>query len=112
MRSSGAWLTASVSECLSVHVQLDRPAGAGMMMVPVCVPYAEHVRKAYRPALGAVKSAALDAFESALRLSLTPYGVPSGAIQIDSASPCLIPGRIVWPIAVSAVNTSSGGAPS
>ena len=70
-----------------MHVQLDRPAEAGMMMVPVCSRCTEHVHKAYRPVLGAVKSAALDAFESALRLSLTPYGVPSGAIQIDSASP-------------------------
>jgi len=87
MRSSGAWLTASLSEYVSVHVQLDRPAGAGMVMVPVCNRCTEHVRKAYRPALGAVKSAALEAFESALRLSLTPYGVPSAVIQIDSASP-------------------------
>ena len=82
------------------------------MMVPVCVPCNEHVHKAYRPALGAVKSAAEEAFESALRLSLTPYGVPSEATQIDSASPCLTPGRIVCPIALSALNTDSGGAPS
>ena len=82
------------------------------MMVPVCVPRQKHVGQAYRPALGAVKSAALEAFESALRLSLTPYGVPSGAIQMDSASPCRMPGRIVWPILVSSVSTDSGGAPS
>jgi hypothetical protein len=81
-------------------------------MVPVCVPGAKHVRKAYRPALGGVKSAAVEAFESVLRLSLTPYGVPSGAIQMDSASPCRTPGRIVWPMLVSSVNTDSGGAPS
>ncbi len=57
---------------LSVRVQPDRPAGAGMMMVPVCVLRAEHVDKAYRPAVGAVKFAGGDAFEFALRLSLTP----------------------------------------
>jgi ribosomal protein S21 len=43
-----------------------------MMMVPVCVTRDEHVDKAYRPPLGGVKSAAEEAFEFALRLSLTP----------------------------------------
>ena len=62
----------NVLEELSVHVQRDRPARAGMMMVPVWVTRDEHVDKAYRPLLGGVKSAAGDALESALRLSLTP----------------------------------------
>src|SRR3954471_19131299 len=98
-------------EMSSVRVQPVRPAEAGMMMRPVCVLRAEHCCQAYRSGKGAVKFCGIDAFELALRLSLTPYGDPSGAIQIDSASPCRLPGRIVCPIAVNALNTVSGGPP-
>ncbi len=53
-------------------MQPGRPAGAGVMMVPVDVLRAEHDVTAYRPVAGAVKLAGVDAFELALRLSLMP----------------------------------------
>lgn len=54
-----------------MHVELYRPAEAGMM-VPVMVLCAKHRVPAYRPAVGAVNFIGTDAFESALRLSFTP----------------------------------------
>ena len=59
-------------EMSSVCVQPGRPAGAGMMMVPVDVLRAEHRSTDYRPASGAVKFAGVDAFELSTRVSLTP----------------------------------------
>lgn len=65
----------SCDECVemsSVHMQPGRPAGAGMMMVPVDVLRAEHCSQAYRSPSGAVKLEGVDAFELSTRLSLTP----------------------------------------
>ena len=54
-----------------VHTQLNRPAGAGMV-VPVMVPHAEHLFSAYRPAVGTVNCPGNDALESGVRRSCTP----------------------------------------
>src|SRR5687767_6985573 len=56
------------------HAQLDRPAAAGGVMVPVVV-HSKHEAQAYRPCEGAVKRTGIEAFESGERRSLTPYGV-------------------------------------
>jgi hypothetical protein len=57
----------------SAHAELDRPAGAGSVVVPVMMPHAEHVqRKAYRPEDEDVKPLDVDAFEFGVRLSLMP----------------------------------------
>ena len=50
-------------------------------MMPVMV-HANHDGQAYRPGEGGVKPVGIDAFESGVRRSGTPYGVPSGAIQM------------------------------
>ena len=74
--------------CALPRAELDRPAGAGRVMVPVMMPHTEHLeRRAYRPDPVDVKPAGVDAFEFAVRLSLMPWGVPSGAIQMLCASP-------------------------
>ena len=64
------------------------------------------------PCVGAVKFDGVDAFEFALRVSLTPYGVPSGCDPDRLGIPLAIPRRIVCPMAVRAPNTASAGAPS
>ena len=56
----------------SVRMQPGRPAGAGVMMVPVDVLCAEHCPTAYRSVVGAVKLDGVDAFELSERRSLTP----------------------------------------
>ena len=55
----------------SMHAERYRPAEAGMM-VPVVVLGAEHLDQAYRPPAGVVNLEGTEAFESALRVSLTP----------------------------------------
>lgn len=72
MSPAGLWLAAArLVEILSVRMQPGRPAGAGMMMVPVGVD-AEHCYTAYRSVDGTVKLVGVDAFELEMRLSLTP----------------------------------------
>ncbi len=57
----------------SVCSQLDRPAGAGRVMVPVMVLRAEHVKEeAYRPAAERVNCRGTDTFESGDRVSFAP----------------------------------------
>ena len=57
---------------LSVHTQIDRPAGAGVV-VPVMMQRDEHyVLKAYRPAAGEVKPDGTDALLSGVRFSWMP----------------------------------------
>ena len=57
------------------------------MVVPVVVLRAVHLVQAYRPADDDVKRTGTDDFESGVRLSWTPYGVPFGATQMLCASP-------------------------
>jgi hypothetical protein len=70
------------------------------MVVPVMMQRARTSvePRAYRAAAGAVNPEGTDAFESAVRLSWTPYTVPSGAIQIECASPCRPPRDASCPI--------------
>ena len=51
-----------------------------------------------------------DALESGVRLSLTPYGVPSGATQMRVRVALRAAGRTSWPLACSASSTSGGRA--
>ena len=75
-------------------------------MMPVVVPRQKHRRQDYRRVAGAVNCCGTETFESGVRLSFTPYGVPSGATQMLCASPWRPPMRTSWPLAFNAASTS------